>query len=157
MKTKAECRYSWKERQAHQDACWYVDGDGHTWAATVTDGVGWINVFADGVMRFDVWNTNSDLLAGAESDHQIKTTDDLVAAGITNDNKLSKTEDRAEWFNNAWFDLYDGETGESLDKVHHTINEAIAEATTLLKKWHIEESGDGRVLGRNQIRNRPVR
>lgn len=113
-----------RRRRGRQDAAWYVDGDGHTWVATVTVGGNAVHVYCDGEMRIVV------------DDDVVRTTGDLIGLGITSDRKLFAANEsgRTWWENNAWFDLYDN-GGHHLDCVCDTLNEAIRMATELINQY----------------------
>ncbi len=115
---RVKTRYATSNRRRPEDASFYTDGDGHSWAATVTHGDSSIHVYADGEMKLLVWAEDGTI-------DVVRTCEDLVGAGIGTDAKLAKVTGRSEWVNNSWFDLYDGETGDHLDAVCHTLTEAI--------------------------------
>jgi len=118
-------RYDEATRRNREDAAWYVDGDGHAWVATVTDNGASIDIYCDGDMRVSIDN-NPDATICSQ----------LVDCGITTDVELSEAEmnGRITWHNNAWYDLYDGETGEHINYVTHTVSDAVAAAITMLTR-----------------------
>jgi len=121
-------------RRRRQDAAWWVDGSGSAWVATVYDGDRHVHVRADGDMSLHLWDTRKDMLAGCDSDHHVRTANELIEAGIMTDGQLLKADDRMEWTHNAWFDLYDGETGEWLNDVQHTLDDAVNAAIAHLRE-----------------------
>ena len=129
--TKPEITYAEtrpKVRAKQQDAAWYVDGYGHTWAATVTLNGNEIHVYADGEMRVTI-----------DNEHDVRTGDDMIDLGISDDNKLFEANEagRTWWLNNAWFDLY--ENGHHhLDCVCDTLDYAVRMATELLNQYPTE-------------------
>jgi len=105
-----------------QDPCWYVDGDSHTWVATVYNGTNAIHIYADGIMKV-LYN-----------DNRLRTSGDLFRHDITTDKQVFALNESGafEWVNNAWFDLYDAESNEHLDCVHFSVNDAVGQAEVLL-------------------------
>jgi hypothetical protein len=134
MTTTVDYCYSASIRRKHDDPAWYVDGDAHTWVATVYDGDRFVHVYADGEMRVHLWPT----VAARESDSGdyaiIRYAGDLLENGIRTDAELRRADARMEWGNNAWFDLYDGETGEHLDDVQYSLVEAVRSAVGYLQE-----------------------
>jgi hypothetical protein len=134
MKTKPDIDYAItcsRTRNRQQDAAWYVDGYGHTWAATVTLDGNAVHVYADGDMR----------LTHLTHDTEIREAGDLIAVGITSDRKLAAA-DRAgklEWHNNAWFDLYDADSGQHLECVCDTLSDAVEAAIEVLTTQYTTE------------------
>ena len=118
--TYAETRT--KVRAKQQDAAWYVDGYGHTWAATVTLNGNEIHIYADGEMRIHSYPLDRDL----------REAGDLLDAGLNTDADLARAQraGKIEWINNAWFDLYNAD--EHLDCVCDTLNDAVKQAIQLL-------------------------
>lgn len=118
-----------RRRRGRQDAAWYVDGDGHTWVATVTVDGNAVHVYCDGEMRIVV------------DDDVVRTTGDLIGLGITSDRKLFAANEsgRTWWQNNAWFDLYDADSGQHLDCVCHSVRAAVDAATEVLKTQYTTE------------------
>jgi len=124
-----------------EDASFYVWGEiwgeGHTFVAEVTNGDRTIYVYCDGEMRINLWESKEACLRGDDPE-VIRYSDDLCNAGIDTDKKLSDAfeEGRLEWINNAWFDLYadaEGITDGWLNAVNHELNEAISQATGLIR------------------------
>lgn len=122
------------DRHRRQDAAWYVDGSGSSWVATVRDGDRFVHIRADGAMSVHIWRTRKDALMGCDSDYHATTASDLFDAGIRTDRQLLAADDRIEWFMNAWFDIYDGETGEWLNDVTHTVEDAVQSAVAHLRE-----------------------
>lgn len=131
------------------DPAFYVnDAQAHELVATVTNGDREISVYCDGEMRIHVWNNEQDREAGGEPSTIVRYASDLLEAGITNDAELSHADDRVEWWNNAWFDLYAYGKGikESwLNAVCFDVNEAVFLAKQLINDEELwkEESTDG--------------
>lgn len=123
MKTIYEVDTYYQNTADKQDPAFYIDGDGHTWAASVTRNERTIYVYADGEMRFTI-----------DGETEVRHTGHLAELGITSDSALWELDKqgRAEWEHNAWFDLYDGDTGDHLDRVCHFLDEAITAAQHLL-------------------------
>lgn len=121
-----------------QDPAFYVwDSQCHQFVASVrlADTDREVSVYCDGEMRIHVWATHSS----REMDGEfivVRYCDDLVSEGITDDKTLVEAEERMEWINNAWFDLYANNTlvGDEgwLDNVTFGLKEAIEEAKKLL-------------------------
>lgn len=113
-----------RTRNRQQDAAFYVDGYGHTWAATVTFGGNAVHVYADGEMR----------VTYLTKDIEMREAGDLLAAGITSDAKLRAVEraGKLEWHNNAWFDLYDADSGQHLECVCDCLGDAVSAAMEML-------------------------
>lgn len=127
------------ERQYCKDPAFYVWGaSGHEHVATVTMGDREIKVFCDGEMRIHVWESKEARERGDNCD-VVRYCDRLVEAGIDTDEKLQKAleDERIEFWNNAWFDLYAGDdtVGEDgwLDCVHFDIDEAVLHASELIE------------------------
>lgn len=121
-----------------QDASWYVSSptETHEHVATVSVGDKTVMIYRDGVMRVHVWDNAQSRVAG-DAPTVVRDTQGLDEAGIMTDAQLADAHDcdRVEWLNNAWFDLYSNDVEEGddtwLDRVAHSLNEAVAEA----KKW----------------------
>jgi hypothetical protein len=135
MKTKNKVEVDYAvcdaaSRRARQDASWYVDYDGHTWVATVTLGGDAVHVYCDGEMRIIV-----------DGDYVVRTTDDLEMLDLYNDKQLFEANEagRTWWENNAWFDLYDAESGQHLDCVCDSVRAAVDAATEVLKTQYTTE------------------
>ena len=99
-----------------RDSAFFVGDYGHELVATVTDKV----------------------RDRGDDPEVIRYVDRLLEAGLTNDELLAKAneEERLEWVNNTWFDLYadapnDPEQG-WLNAVHHDIVEAVEQAQALI-------------------------
>lgn len=127
--TKPEITYAetrTKVRAKQQDAAWYVDGYGHTWAATVTVNGNEIHIYADGEMRIHSYPLDRDL----------REAGDLLDAGLNSDYDLARAQraGKIEWINNPWFDLYDN-GGHHLDCVCDHLDFAVKMATELLNQY----------------------
>jgi len=142
MKTKPtlEITYEvWKrDISAKKDPAFYVwDADAHQHTASVIMGDRLIRVFCDGKMRINLWDS-AEARERGDDPEVIRYSDQLVGAGLNTDKKLWKAVDagRIEWDNNAWFDLYaygDGIEDGWLNCVHHDLDEAILQASGLIK------------------------
>lgn len=118
------------------DPAFFVDGNGHDLVAIVTSGKREIRIFCDGEMRLHIWSDAK----GRENNEPhltIRNAAHLIEAGITNDDELRAIDEqqRSDWGNNAWFDLYaydEGMNGEHLDCVHFDINDAVEQAQGLI-------------------------
>jgi len=108
-----------------QDAAWYCVGDSHGWAATVYRGQATIHIYSDGEMNINLY----------DGDRRIRTDADLYDAEITNDKQLYELCEGGalEWVNNPWFDLYDADSGQHLDTICHTLNDAVNAAVELIE------------------------
>jgi hypothetical protein len=109
-----------------QDSAFYTDDTGsqvvwthpnkHTYIARV------------GEMRIHYTDANGD-------QHTLRYTSDLADLGITTDEALAeftaKGEEVFDWVNNSWFEIFDDREEFDLGEVHHSLDEAIAEATQI--------------------------
>ena len=101
-----------------------------------------ISVYCDGEMRLRVWASKEARIDNINPE-VIRYCDRLVEADINTDAKLQKAldEERIEFDNNAWFDLYadDDTVGDQgwLDCVHFDVEEAILHASELIgdEEW----------------------
>ena len=134
MKTSIDYALGEIDRKRRQDAAWYADGSGSAWVATVYHGDRFVHIRADGAMSVHVWRTRKDMLMGCDSDHHATTASELFDAGIRTDRQLLAADDRVEWFMNPWYDIYDGDTGEWLNDVTHTVEDAVASAVAHLRE-----------------------
>lgn len=120
-----------------QDPAFYVwDAQCHQFVASVrlADTDREVNVYCDGEMRIHVWSDKRSRERGTDFD-VVRYSDDLSDVGIADDLTLVDSDDRIEWINNAWFDLYTTNTlnGDGwLDCVTFSLNDAIDEAKKLL-------------------------
>jgi len=124
-----------------RDPAFYVnDEQAHELVAVITSGVPndarEIRVYCDGEMRIHVWKSKKAREANETLDDVIRYVSDLVSIANT-DKELNDLEERIEWVNNAWFDLYaygdgiaDGDGW--LNCVHYDIQEAVAQAVALM-------------------------
>lgn len=142
---------SWEQpderSDGRDDAAWYTCGDGHDLVARVIKGGRSIGVYADGEMRICVYRMGDD---GRLQDYGvIRYCEELDEYGIANDADLAAIQrfpqvkgyldtygPNNDGFyygmdHNSWFDLYDG-SGEHLDCVHHSLTEAIEQATKII-------------------------
>ena len=93
-------------------------------------------------MRLHVWDSKEARIDNANY-QVIRYSDRLAQAGIETDEQLQKAidEERIEFDNNAWFDLYadDDTVGDQgwLNCVHFDIEEAILQASELIgdEEW----------------------
>lgn len=139
-KPDIEVRYEDEKsyRDTHQDSAFYtLDAQAHQIVATVLCGTREVRVFCDGEMRIHLWESKE---ARDRGDHYevIRYCDRLIEAGITNDKELAKAqeEERLEWVNNSWFDLYaydEGFDGKHLDAVSHEVETAVLQACELIE------------------------
>jgi hypothetical protein len=82
-----------------------------------------------------LWDSTESRDADREPHEIIRYAGDLIEVGIDTDKKLLEAEERAEWGNNAWFDLYaygEGVGDTWLNCVHHDIVEAVEQAKGLI-------------------------
>jgi hypothetical protein len=113
-----------------EDSAWYTYQSAHDIVATVSNGDREIDIFADGEMRIHI-EQDGDIVV-------VRYCDRLPENGINNDDELNVAVEsgEAEFINNSWFDLYasDRNVGDQgwLDCVHHSLSEAIEQATALL-------------------------
>lgn len=106
---------------------------GNDLVATVALGDKRIGVYCDGEMRIHLWDTAQDKQSGKNYQSVIRYCNELKEYGITTDKELQAQENRIEWINNSWYDLYDLNSGEHLDCVHYDIDEAILQASAILE------------------------
>lgn len=124
-------------RSNHQDSAFYTwDAQGHQLVATVEYKDREIRVFCDGEMRIHLWESKEARERG-DSPQVIRYADRLVEAGITNDEELIKAseEDRLEWINNSWFDLYayGDDIGDGwINAVGHEVDESVDQALGII-------------------------
>lgn len=124
-----------------RDPAFYVtDEQAHELVATIVNGDRGIRVFCDGEMRIHVWANEKSREEGTDFD-VVRYASDLSEHGITDDLTLEVSQNRIEWINNAWFDLYaygEGITDGWLDCVQHDVQEAVSQAVSLInddKVW----------------------
>ena len=131
------------EREFCKDPAFYVwDANAHQLVARVTYKDRTISVYCDGEMRLHVWDSKQARIDNANY-QVIRYSDRLAQAGIETDEQLQKAidEERIEFDNNAWFDLYadDDTVGDQgwLNCVHFDIEEAILQASELIgdEEW----------------------
>jgi hypothetical protein len=74
-------------------------------------------------------------------DIEMREAGDLLAAGITSDAKLRAVEraGKLEWHNNAWFDLYDADSGQHLECVCDCLGDAVEAAIEMLTTQYTTE------------------
>jgi len=116
-----------------KDPAFYVWGyGGHELVATVRYGDREIRVYCDGEMRVHVWESKEAQERG-DSPDIVRYCDDLAGVGITTDRDLDMLlgEERLEWVNNAWFDLYD-DNGVWLNCATTCLDDALKQARELL-------------------------
>lgn len=137
--------------ELRQDPAFYVwNANAHESVATValtgTDRE--VVIYCDGEMRVHLWDTPKK-----QGDHNvIRYCDDLMSdEGIDTDSKLASADERMEWINNAWFDLYatDHNVGEQgwLNCVTYSIKDAIDSAKTVLiddELWKDQDTNEGK-------------
>lgn len=126
-----------------QDSAFYTwDAQAHQLVATIEYKEREIRVFCDGEMRIHLWESKEARERGDNHD-VIRYADQLVKAGITNDEELAKAEmeDRLEWINNSWFDLYaygDGIGDGWVNAVGHGVDDSVSQALEIIlddKMW----------------------
>jgi hypothetical protein len=116
--------------QGREDSAWYTYRSAHDPVVTVSNGEREITVYADGEMRIHI-EEDGDIVV-------VRYCDRLPENGISNDADIFEASEngRLEWVNNSWFDLYatDNTVGDDgwLDCVHHSLTDAIEQATALL-------------------------
>lgn len=133
--TTTTTTYETEIKPNQTDPAFYV-WSGHDLVATVKHGDREIRVFCDGEMRIHVWESKEARERGDSFD-VVRYCDRLSEQGITNDNDLEKMfdEERAEWVNNAWFDLYaygEGITDGWMNCVGDDLPSAVAGAEDLI-------------------------
>jgi hypothetical protein len=129
-----------------RDSAFFVGDYGHELVATVSDETRdrSISVFCDGEMRIHLWETKEARDRGDDPE-VIRYVDRLLQAGLTNDELLAKAneEERLEWINNTWFDLYASPANDAeggwLNAVHHDIVEAVEQAKELINDEELWE------------------
>lgn len=129
------------EQQFCKDPAFYVWSN-HELVAEVEYKDRKISVYCDGEMRLHVWQSKEARIDNANYE-VIRYCDRLAEAGIDTDEKLQKAldEERIEFENNAWFDLYadDDTVGDAgwLNCVNFDIEEAILQASELItdEEW----------------------
>ena len=120
------------------DSAWYTYQSQHDAVVTVSNGEREITVYADGEMRIHI-EEDGDIVV-------VRYCDRLPENGINNDAELNVAVEsgEAEFINNSWFDLYatDHNVGDQgwLDCVHHSLTDAIEQATALLSEDELWES-----------------
>lgn len=127
-----------------EDSCWYTFGHGHDAVVSVSRGDQTISIYADGEMDIRVYERQDN---GFQEVGRVRYFDQLSEYGITTDEDLwglnptddlpdTKGPNKAgyyfEFINNSWFDLYEGEDGEHLDAVSHTLSDAISQAIAII-------------------------
>ena len=125
MTNKTVVSYSSNFTMFPQDSAFYVAGGGNCWIATVTHNGLTTDICCDGEMRIPDWKDPA--FVGDNYYDLWRYTEDLIYAGIDTDDKLLALNEsgRVEWVNNSWFDLYDTESGEHLDCITHTLDDAV--------------------------------
>jgi hypothetical protein len=123
-----------QDQVAKQDSAFYVGFSGPVAVVTDTTTSHVINVECVGEMRVILWQSEDCDPVEANIVAEIRTADDLERAGITSDEKLAEYEDRLEWENNSWFELFDSNDGGFHDftEVYHTLDDAILAAVDTL-------------------------
>lgn len=119
-----------------KDPAFYVGGgDGSTLIAIVTDGKQQATVRCVGEMRVSVWESAAAKRRGDDSkDDQIRCYADLIDEGITTDKQLADADDRLEWENNAWFEVFTADAEGDFGDVYHEVEEAILAAIEEIKE-----------------------
>ena len=118
--------------QGREDSAWYTYQSQHDAVVTVSNGEREITVYADGEMRVH-FDLDGDIVV-------VRYCDKFPENGINNDADIFEASEngRLEWVNNSWFDLYatDHNVGDAgwLDCVHHSLTDAIEQATALLSE-----------------------
>ncbi len=124
------------EREFCKDPAFYVWSN-HQLVAQVAYKDRKISVYCDGEMRLRVWASKEARIDNINPE-VIRYCDRLRETDINTDAKLQKAleEERIEFDNNAWFDLYadDDTVGDQgwLDCVHFDVEEAILQASELI-------------------------
>jgi len=124
------------EREFCKDPAFYVWSN-HQLVAQVAYKNRKISVYCDGEMRLRVWASKEARIDNINPE-VIRYCDRLRETDINTDAKLQKAleEERIEFDNNAWFDLYadDDTVGDQgwLDCVHFDVEEAILQASELI-------------------------
>lgn len=133
-----------ERNEKREDSAWYTFGHGHDLVVTVRQGERTISIYADGEMDMSVVEKQGDEF---QEIGRVRYCEQLAEFGITQDDDLWGLEpveneydlsgpNRAGLYfrihHNSWFDLYEGEDGEHLDAVCHTLTEAIELATKIV-------------------------
>lgn len=113
------------DRVTRQDAAFYVGYANPV--AIVTDDAGHsITVRCVGEMCLNVWQPGDPNGVNPE---YIRDAEGLIAAGVVDDMALLDAEERIEWINNAWFELFDSNDDfDDLGDVFHDLDDAIGAA-----------------------------
>ena len=122
-----------QDRITKQDAAFYVGYDQPI--AVIKDAENCLIVRCVGEMRVTLWESADCDPVEANIVADIRTADDLIRAGITDDEKLLETEDRLEWENNSWFALIDTHGLVDLDDTYHGLDDAIADAIRIVNDF----------------------
>jgi hypothetical protein len=121
-----------ERHSGREDACWYIYQSNSDLVCRVSRHGDAVQVRADGEMRINVLDENNEIVG------VIRYGDQFREYGINNDNDLGNfvfgEEDhlpsqggkvRFEVIDSPWFDLYDGKSGDHLDRVHDTLTGAV--------------------------------
>jgi hypothetical protein len=98
----------------------------HVWVASVFQGEKKIDIFCDGPMEATMYKFAPESVEKIEIG-KIRFAGDFEQYGIKTDKDLDKAyeEERLEWHDVPYFDLYDSETGESYEFIGWDVDEAI--------------------------------
>jgi hypothetical protein len=112
-KVKLEIHDSDALRKDRQDSAFYVWGDSSE-VASLTYRDQTYTVVCVGQMRIHY------------REEVIRYTDQLINAGIRNDEDMAKIEvEGGEWINNSWFEIFDENTHTFTEEVYHEVKDAI--------------------------------
>jgi hypothetical protein len=121
------------DRVTRQDAAFYV-GYVNPVAILTNDAGRTLAVRCVGEMRLAVWPSDEPSREDGDEPIIVWDSDGLIAAGITDDEKLLDAEDRLVWDNNAWFEVFDSDDSEDFGSVFHDLDDAINEAFEMLNE-----------------------
>ena len=119
-----------------QDAVFYTDTD---CVACVSNGQLGFHVRVCGDTKAYVWNDEIDKAGEEDPIATVRFGDEWATVGIHTDEDLGNAEDRIEWVNNSWYEVFADNTEDEdvFDgEVYHTVDEAIEAIEIELSRWH---------------------
>lgn len=122
------------DRITRQDSAFYTGLAEPVATITTADKTRSITVECVGEMRAILWTSPDCDPVDANIVGILRTSDDFIRAGIIDDITLAAAEDRLEWENNSWFELFDSndEGRHDFTEVYHEVDEAIQAAIDIL-------------------------